>query len=292
MSSSRRFTQTGSATVPRRPSRSRVTRCRTSVTIWLARATRCHLSTAIVASGQRGPDPGRVRRRRVDHHDLDRRPGTRRSARPASPARSRRCGQEPTPAAIPARRREQSTKRGQPRIGALPGDRRRGSSGPTGTGSHRSPTALVGSGSGSQRAAAATSALCAVGHDTPYSRGDLGDRPVAAGDRDRHLVPQPLGHPAPRPDRRRGLGERPPRTQRLDAEQTAFPPPQLDLLPRRRQILDPAHRPVLHRAADNTPQAGHGPSRDRLSMITFTCRTDPVDAAARRTRPPDRTTLT
>jgi hypothetical protein len=34
VSSSCRFTQTGSATVPRRPSSSRVTRCRTSVTIW------------------------------------------------------------------------------------------------------------------------------------------------------------------------------------------------------------------------------------------------------------------
>src|SRR5215217_3882699 len=42
----------GSATVPRRPSRSRVMRCRTSVTIWLASATRCHLSTAILASGR------------------------------------------------------------------------------------------------------------------------------------------------------------------------------------------------------------------------------------------------
>ena len=35
----------------RRPSRSRVTRCRTSVSIWFARATRCHLSTAISAFG-------------------------------------------------------------------------------------------------------------------------------------------------------------------------------------------------------------------------------------------------
>jgi hypothetical protein len=31
------------------------------------------------------------------------------------------------------------------------------------------PNTAVGSGSGSQRAAAAISALCAVGHDTPYS---------------------------------------------------------------------------------------------------------------------------
>ena len=52
MSSSRRFTQTGSAVVPRRPSWLRVTRCRTSVTMWLARATRCHLSTAICACGR------------------------------------------------------------------------------------------------------------------------------------------------------------------------------------------------------------------------------------------------
>jgi hypothetical protein len=57
VSSSRRFTHTGSATLPRRLNRSRVTRCRTSVTIWLASATRCDLSTAILASGRAGRIP-------------------------------------------------------------------------------------------------------------------------------------------------------------------------------------------------------------------------------------------
>lgn len=39
--------------MPRRPSRVRVTRCRTSVTMVLASATRCHLSTAICTPGSR-----------------------------------------------------------------------------------------------------------------------------------------------------------------------------------------------------------------------------------------------
>ena len=84
------------------------------------------------------------------------------------------------------------------------------------------PSRVVGSGSGSQRAAAAISALWAVGHDTPYSAATSATGRLLPRDRRRELVTEPLGHPAPRPDRSAGLGERPPRTQRLDAQQPRF----------------------------------------------------------------------
>ena len=72
------------------------------------------------------------------------------------------------PSSDPGPSREQSTKEvshGSDRFQVIPSriqrtDRNRVSS---------IPSLLVGSGSGSHRAAAATSALCAVGHDTPYS---------------------------------------------------------------------------------------------------------------------------
>ena len=89
------------------------------------------------------------------------------------------------------------------------------------------PNRLVGSGSGSQRAAAATSDLCAVGHDTPYSRATSDTARFAAGDRVATRSRSRSVTRATRPDRVTGLGERPPRTQRLDADQPAFPPPQL-----------------------------------------------------------------
>jgi hypothetical protein len=52
VSKSRRLIQIESLAVPRRPSRLRVTRCRTSVTIVFASATRCHLSMAIFTPGR------------------------------------------------------------------------------------------------------------------------------------------------------------------------------------------------------------------------------------------------
>ena len=66
------------------------------------------------------------------------------------------------------------------------------------------------------------SALCAVGHDTPYSAAtsDTARFPAAIASAD--LLPQPLGHPAAGPDRHAGLGERAPRTQRFDAHQAAL----------------------------------------------------------------------
>ena len=116
---------------------------------------------------QGGADPGGIRRRRVDHHDLDRL----RNASDCSPSHSRtqppvRPGANPS--SDPGPSREQSTKlvsHGSDRFQVIPSsiqrtDRNRVSS---------IPSRLVGSGSGSHRAAAATSALCAVGHDTPYS---------------------------------------------------------------------------------------------------------------------------
>jgi hypothetical protein len=120
-SSSRRFTHNGSATVSRRPSKSRVTRCRTSVTIWLASPTRCHLSTAISASGSAARIPDAYGADGIDHHDLDHLPelfGLRR---------------QPLPHTCPGTARSQSQQRsrpiagavdetGQPRIGPPPRD--------------------------------------------------------------------------------------------------------------------------------------------------------------------------
>src|SRR5215203_4481871 len=167
VSNSRRFTHTGSATVPRRPSWSRVRRCRTSVTIWLASATRCQPSTAINASGRAARIP--------DAYGAD---GSMitisirfRKASVCSPSQSRtqppvRPGANPS--SDPGPSREQSTNdvsHGSDRFQVTPSriqrtDWNRVSS---------IPSLLVGVGAGSHLAAAATSALCAVGHDTPYS---------------------------------------------------------------------------------------------------------------------------
>ena len=204
VSSSLRFTQTGSPVRPRRPSWSRVTRCRTSVTMALASATRCHLSTASLRVRQRGPDPRRVRRRRVDDHDLDR--GPERVGLLAEPVRTQppvRPGANPS--SDPGPSGEQSTKlvsHGSDRFQVMPSriqrtDRNRVSSIP------RPP---VGSGSGSHLAAAATRALWAVGQDTPYSAATSETGRLLPAIARRELVPEPFGDPAPRPDRRSRSG--------------------------------------------------------------------------------------
>jgi hypothetical protein len=114
---------------------------------------------------QRGPDTRGVRRRRIDHHDLNR-----------GPERWRLLGQPVLGAAVGAARSQPQLR--SPVVGAVHNevshgseriqvpsriqrtDRKRVSS---------MPSLLVGSGSGSHRAAAATKALCAVGQDTRYS---------------------------------------------------------------------------------------------------------------------------
>jgi hypothetical protein len=107
------------------------------------------------------------------------------------------------------------------------------------------PNRLVGVGSGSHRAAAAMSALCAVGHDTPYSpaTSDTARFPAAIASatlaRSRSVT-RPRGRIATLS----WVNDR--RAQRLNAQQSTLPPPQLGLLPRCGQIPDPAHRPVLH----------------------------------------------
>jgi hypothetical protein len=89
----------------------------------------------------------------------------------------------------------------------------------------------------------------------------------AVCDRGCDLGPESFGDPAPRPHRRRGLGKRPPRTQLLTAQQAALAPPQLHRLTGRRQILDPHHRPVLHRRGQH-PADRARPLPGRQSDLT------------------------
>src|SRR5207344_1686230 len=152
---------------PRWPSKSRVTRCRTSVTIWLASATKCHLSTAILASGSAARIPeaygadGSITTILVFF----------RKASDCSPSHSRthapvRPGANPS--SDPGPSREQSTKlvsHGSDRLQVIPSKIQR-------TEANRVssiPSLLVGCGCGSHFVAATTNALCAVGQDTPYS---------------------------------------------------------------------------------------------------------------------------
>jgi hypothetical protein len=145
-----------------------VTRCRTSVTMALARVTRCHLSTAICTPGSAARIP--------DAYGADGSMTTSsiafRNASVCSASQSRtqapvRPGANPS--SDPGPSAEQSTKlvsHGSERFQVMPSSTQRTDRNLVSS----IPNLLVGSGSGSQRAAAATSALCAVGHDTPYSR--------------------------------------------------------------------------------------------------------------------------
>ena len=220
-----------------------------------------------------------------------------RSARPATPSRSRRCGQEPTPAAIPARRgssRRSEVSHGSDRFQLMPSriqrtDRNRVSSIPSrGRRCRCGQPARRGGDQGLVRGRPGHAVL----------GGDIGRRPgsrpaIAVATRSRsRSVTRPRGRTAVA-----GLGERPPRAQRLAARQPAFPPPQLHLLPARRQVLDPAAAaaPSPPRSAPRT--LGHGPSRAVCSMITFDRVGHPLDlstansCSSRTTLPPGRTTL-
>ena len=102
---------------------------------------------------QRGADPGRVRRRRVDHHDLDRCPGTPRICSPSQSRTQPPVRPGANPSSDPGPSREQSTKlvsHGSDRFQVMPSkiqrtERNRVSS---------IPSLLVGAGSGSHLAAA------------------------------------------------------------------------------------------------------------------------------------------
>jgi hypothetical protein len=132
-----------------------------------ANAIRCHLSTAIRASGSAARIPDAygadgsittisIRRRKASDWALSQ-SFTQLPERPGA-----------SPSSGPGRPGVQSTKlvsHGSARFQPVPSrihltDRNRVSS---------IPNTAVGGGSGNHRAAAATSALCAVGHDTPYS---------------------------------------------------------------------------------------------------------------------------
>ncbi len=80
--------------------------------------------------------------------------------------------------------------------------------------------------------------------------GHVRDGPVTA--RDGLLDPgaEPLTDPRAGTDRGPGLGERPAPAPRFGADQPTLTPPQLHLLPRRRQVLDPPYRPVPHPGAE------------------------------------------
>ena len=133
----------------------------------LARATRCHLSTAIRAFGSAARMPAAY----GADGSITTSSTVSRNAAVCSASHSRtqppvRPGDSPS--RLPGPSREQSTNdvsHGSDRFQVTPSriqrtDRNRVSS---------IPNRLVGVGSGSHRAAAAMSALCAVGHDTPYS---------------------------------------------------------------------------------------------------------------------------
>jgi hypothetical protein len=226
----RRFGPTGSATVPRRPSRSRVTRCRTSYHL-AGERDQMPLVDRDLGIRQGGPDPGRIRRRRVNHHDLDHLSEC--LVHAASPVRMLRCGQGPTPAAIPAR--QPSSRRSWSAADRTASRQSRPRSiEPTGTGFHRSPTgssAPVPAATSQPRPPAPWS-RSAMTHRTPGSHRKQPGRsmrspspPALAAARS----PAPVAAPPPRP--------------------AALPLPQLDGLPRDRQISQPHHRPMLHRGA-------------------------------------------
>jgi hypothetical protein len=146
------------------------------------------------------------------------------------------------PAAIPARQPDEA---GQPRIDRCQGDALHRAD--------RSESAFIDSqprlGFVTTGAAAATSALCAVGHDTPNSRATLEAArlldaiSIATRCRSRSVT----GHAvAP------GRCESQARTQRLAPDQAALPPPRLDGLPDTGKSLkrieaDPSQHPTALR---------------------------------------------
>ena len=159
-----------------------------------ASATRCHLSTAIFASGSaaRIPDAygadGSITTISIavrNSSDL--------LAQPLLHAASGAARSQPQQRSRPVAGAVDEA--GQPRIGPLPGDAVQDPADRSGTGSHRSP-ARSSAPVRQPRAAAAISALCAVGHDTPYSAATSETARLRRRDRGRHLVPQPFGDPA------------------------------------------------------------------------------------------------
>jgi len=129
------------------------------------------------------------------------------------------------------------------------------------------PSRLVGGGSGNHSVAATTSALCAVGHDTSYSpaTSETARLPdaiaLATCCRSRSVIRARgrtaaetwvnvfRGHSASSQIRRR------------------FRHHSSTGLPKDREILQPHHRPILHRAAEHPAL---WPSRAACSMITIT----------------------
>src|SRR5215213_9427945 len=275
VSSSRRFTQTGSATVPRWPNRSRVTRCRTSVIIWLASATTCHLSTAIWASDRAaripeayGADGSITTILIIFRKASDCSPSQSRTHAPVRPGAN--------PSSDPGPSREQSTKlvsHGSDRFQVIPSKIQRTE--PNRVSSI--PNRLVGGGSGNHFVAATTSALCAVGQDTSYSPATsetarLPDAIALATCSRSRSVTRARGRTAAETwvNVLRGHSASPQVRRRFRHHSSTVCPEVGRSFSR---ITDRSFTVPL-----NTPHSGHGPSRAACSMITFT-----VVASTRRT---------
>jgi hypothetical protein len=225
---------------------------------------------------QRGADAGGVGGGRVDHHQLDR--------------RSERLGLLAEPglhaAASPARRQPDQTARaiggavdeaGQPRVRPSPGDAvQPPAHGPEPSLINPQPGRRCRLGQPPVGGRDQGPMGCRPGH--AVLPGHLRHRPVPGCDRRRQLLPQPLRHPRPWPDRLTGLGERPPWAQRLDADQPAFPPPQLRLLTARRKVRDPPQRPVLDPTADHPARRTGTLPADRFDDDLDLPRREPADA--------------
>ena len=128
------------------------------------------------------------------------------------------------------------------------------------------PNLLVGSGSGSQRAAAATSALCAVGHDTPYSRATSATArllpAIACATRSRsRSVTRARGRIASLVwvNDRRGHNTSTQTRRRFRHHSSTCCPDAGRSLTR--------HSGRSRTRPDSTPHAGHAASRDRISMM-------------------------
>ena len=230
----------------------------------LARATRCHLSTAIFTPGSAARIP--------DAYGADGSITTismaSRNASLCSPSQSRtqppvRPGANPSNDPGPSL--EQSTKEvshGSDRFQMIPSntqrtDRNRVSS---------IPNRLVGSGSGSQRAAAATNALCAVGQDTRYSRATSATArllpAIACATRSRsRSVTRDRGRIASLVwvnDRRGHNGSRQTRRRFRHHSSARWPDAGRSLT---------RHSGRSRTRPDGTPHIGHGASRDSISMM-------------------------
>ena len=201
---------------------------------------------------QRHPDPRRIRSRRVDH---DRgHPGAELRgllSQPAlhaapGPARSEAEQQSPTSRVGVDERREPRVRASPPGRLAQPAD----ASGPglIDAQHRRRCRCWQPPGRGDDQGPVGGVPVDAV------LGSDLRHRPVRPGDRPRQMLPQSCRQPRPRWDRRGPFQERAPRTGRRQTDQPALAPPQLDPLPRCRQVLDPTQRAVLD------------PSRDRPAL--------------------------